>query len=76
MRFVGKSVVITGATGGLGRAAAKRFHDEGANIALVDLHQNDIDAFLQTFETDSIAYSELKLMCQKMLMSKTMSMKR
>ena len=53
MRFVGKSVVITGATGGLGRAAAKRFHDEGANIALVDLHQNDIDAFLQTFDTDS-----------------------
>ncbi|MEC9211052.1 MAG: SDR family NAD(P)-dependent oxidoreductase, partial [Actinomycetota bacterium] len=27
--------------------------DEGANIVLVDLHQNDIDAFLQTFDTDS-----------------------
>ena len=44
MRFTGKSVVITGATGGLGRAAAQRFYDEGANIALVDLHQKDIDA--------------------------------
>ena len=53
MRFTGKSVVITGATGGLGRAAAQRFYDEGANIVLVDLHQNDIDAFLQTFDTDS-----------------------
>ena len=53
MRFRGKSVVITGATGGLGRAAAHRFYDEGANIVLVDLHQNDIDAFLQTFDTDT-----------------------
>ena len=53
MRFIGKSVVITGATGGLGRAAAQRFYDEGANIVLVDLHQNDIDAFLQTFDTDT-----------------------
>ena len=53
MRFTGKSVVITGATGGLGRAAAQRFYDEGANIALVDLHQKDIDALLQTFDTDS-----------------------
>ena len=51
MRFAGKSVVITGATGGLGRAAAKRFYDEGADIALVDLHQSDLDAFLQTFDT-------------------------
>jgi len=53
MRFTGKSVVITGATGGIGRAAAQRFYDEGANIVLVDLHQNDIDAFLQTFDTDT-----------------------
>ena len=53
MRFTGKSVVITGATGGLGRAAAQRFYDEGANIALVDLHQKDIDALLQTFDADS-----------------------
>lgn len=51
MRFAGKSVVITGATGGLGRAAAKRFYDEGADIALVDLQQSDLDAFLQTFDT-------------------------
>ena len=35
------------------RAAAQRFYDEGANIVLVDLHQNDIDAFLQTFDTDT-----------------------
>ena len=53
MRFTGKSVVITGATGGLGRAAAQRFYDEGANIALVDLQQKDIDALLQTFDADS-----------------------
>ena len=32
---------------------AQRFYDEGANIALVDLHQKDIDALLQTFDADS-----------------------
>ena len=31
----------------------RRFYDEGANIALVDLHQKDIDALLQTFDADS-----------------------
>ena len=36
-RFQGKSVVVTGAASGLGRAAAERMAGEGANILLVDL---------------------------------------
>ena len=36
-RFEGKVVVITGAAGGIGRATAVRFADEGARLALVDL---------------------------------------
>lgn len=36
-RFEGKVVVITGAGGGIGRAAAVRFASEGARIALVDV---------------------------------------
>ena len=35
MRLKGKSVVITGATGAIGSATAKRFLSEGANIVLV-----------------------------------------
>jgi NAD(P)-dependent dehydrogenase (short-subunit alcohol dehydrogenase family) len=36
-RFDGKVAVITGAAGGIGRAAASRFASEGARIVLVDL---------------------------------------
>ena len=35
MRLKGKSVVITGATGAIGSATAKRFLSEGANVVLV-----------------------------------------
>jgi len=33
----GRVAIITGGSGGIGRAAAKRFVDEGANVLLVDL---------------------------------------
>lgn len=36
MRFSGKVVIMTGAAGGLGRAAAKLFSSEGATLVLVD----------------------------------------
>ncbi len=36
MRFQGKTVLITGAAGGLGRAAAARFAAEGAKLVLSD----------------------------------------
>lgn len=34
----GKTVMITGAQSGIGRACAERFHAEGARLVLVDLH--------------------------------------
>ena len=37
-RFEGKTVVITGACGGIGSTAAKRFSEEGANVVLADLN--------------------------------------
>jgi NAD(P)-dependent dehydrogenase (short-subunit alcohol dehydrogenase family) len=36
-RFEGKVIIITGAAGGIGVAAAERFASEGANIVAVDL---------------------------------------
>ncbi|MGI4842729.1 MAG: SDR family NAD(P)-dependent oxidoreductase [Janthinobacterium lividum] len=36
MRFEGKLVLVTGAAGGIGLAAAQRFAAEGASLALVD----------------------------------------
>lgn len=36
-RFEGKVAVITGAAGGIGRAAARRFAEEGASVVAVDL---------------------------------------
>lgn len=37
MQFAGKIVLITGAAGGIGLAAARKFAAEGASLALVDL---------------------------------------
>lgn len=35
--FAGKTVAISGATGGIGRATAERFHKAGAHLVLIDL---------------------------------------
>jgi NAD(P)-dependent dehydrogenase (short-subunit alcohol dehydrogenase family) len=37
MRVAGKTIVITGAAGGIGRALARRFHAEGARLCLSDV---------------------------------------
>ena len=35
--FEGKSVIITGAASGIGKAAAHRFADEGASVCIADM---------------------------------------
>lgn len=47
MSFKGKTVMITGAAGGIGKAATKAFHDQGASLVLVDLDKNTLGAMSQ-----------------------------
>jgi len=58
MRFQDKVVVVTGAAGGIGLAAVRRFASEGARIVAVDLEGSDLDAALseaEPFGVDAIA---------------------
>jgi NAD(P)-dependent dehydrogenase (short-subunit alcohol dehydrogenase family) len=50
-RFEGKVVVITGAAGGIGRAAAERFAQEGANVVAVDLAGSALDEVVSAAES-------------------------
>ena len=38
MRFQGKSVIVTGGASGIGKATAKQFASEGANIVIADIN--------------------------------------
>ncbi len=42
-----KTALITGATGGIGRAIAKTLYAQGANLILTDMDQGKLDAFAQ-----------------------------
>jgi NAD(P)-dependent dehydrogenase (short-subunit alcohol dehydrogenase family) len=43
--FSGRTVLITGAAGGFGRALASRLSDAGANLVLGDLNENALEQF-------------------------------
>lgn len=43
-RFEGKTIIITGAGGAIGRASAIRLAEEGASLALVDLSEDGLKA--------------------------------
>src|SRR5438132_468049 len=43
-RFANKTVLVTGGTGGLGRAVTQAFLEEGANVVVTYLKQEEFDA--------------------------------
>jgi NAD(P)-dependent dehydrogenase (short-subunit alcohol dehydrogenase family) len=49
----GRVVVITGATGGLGQAAAKAFAERGASLALLDKDQEKLDSLVRALNLPS-----------------------
>lgn len=59
--YSGKSVVITGAAGGLGRAFARRFARAGARLALLDL--DDAAVGEQAGELNAQGHAALGLAC-------------
>jgi NAD(P)-dependent dehydrogenase (short-subunit alcohol dehydrogenase family) len=42
MSFAGKTIIVTGATSGIGRAAAEAFGRDGGSIVLVGRHENEL----------------------------------
>lgn len=43
MRFTGRTAIVTGAAGGIGKATALQFAQEGANVAIVDIDREKLE---------------------------------
>lgn len=54
MKFNEKVVVITGGSGGIGAETAKKFHEQGAKVVLVDLDAAALEETAQSLGTDNV----------------------
>ena len=56
-RLTGRIALITGGAGGIGRAAAGQFTDEGARVVLVDLDEAALQSVVQSIGEDKASYA-------------------
>ena len=56
-RLVGKVAVITGGAGGIGKAAGKLFVNEGADVLLVDLHEDALKSACNDIGSNKVSYN-------------------
>jgi short-subunit dehydrogenase len=62
----GKTVVITGAAGGLGSALAEAFVNQGCHLALIDINQLALNTLVEKLQK-----SDLRISCHYVDLSKT-----
>ena len=55
-RLKNKVALITGGTGGIGKATARRFLKEGAKVFLVDLKKEDLEQVMEELGNDHLGY--------------------
>ena len=68
MRLANKTAIITGGGSGIGKASAKFFHREGANVVLFGRRKHKLEETVQelgsralAIEGDTVSYTHLTL---------------